>query len=294
MAKRKLGRGLEMLIAPQDAEDGKEVVELDPGAIERNPRQPRQRFGAGELNGLKASIAKEGILQPILVRRVGEGYQLVAGERRLRAAKELKMDSVPAIVVDVPEERLLEVALIENIHREDLNPIELAQAYRQLMELRLWTQESLADQLGVGRSAVGNTLRLLELPDDMQAAVARKQISMGHAKVLLSAGDEQAQRLLFEKIAEENLTVRDLESERDQAAAASAPESEGKGKDRKKGRTGGGKQPYILSLEEELGEALGTRVRIRERGGRGALSIEFYTQDDFERLRRILVRRPEE
>ena len=182
----KLGRGLDLLIAREPSPKGTTVLQLDPNAIQHNPEQPRKAFSSNELDMLKASISQEGVLQPILVRQLGDSHQLVAGERRLRAAQDLGLKKIPALAVTIGEERLLEVALIENIQRENLNPIELAEAYRELMEARGWTQEVLSRSLGVSRAAVSNTIRVLELPDNMQDAMVRGHITMGHAKVLLT------------------------------------------------------------------------------------------------------------
>lgn len=289
MTGRKLGRGLDMLIAREPAQGRAEILDLDPAAIRPNPQQPRKRFALQDLEALKASVAREGVLQPVLVRKVGEQYELIAGERRLRASVELGLPKIPAILVTASDDRLLEIALIENIQRENLNPIELAQAYRQLMEVKEWTQELLAQSLGLSRPAVANTVRLLELPEDLQEALIRGHINMGHAKVLLSVTDPREQRLLFERIAEEKLTVRDLEEVRDAPpapeAAAATPEA--------KPRPGRGaqKSAHILSLEEQFGERLGTKVRIRERGGKGRIAIDFYSPEDFERVRQILLGR---
>ena len=289
MTGRKLGRGLEMLISKEPGQAaGGEVVQLEPGSVDPNPQQPRKRFNIQELEMLKASIARDGFLQPVLVRKVGDRYQLVVGERRLRAAQDLGLEKIPAIVSSVGDDRLLELALIENVQREDLNPIELANGYQQLMEVKGWTQEALAEALGLSRSGVSNTLRLLELPEDMQASIARGHISMGHAKVLLSVEDPREQRLLFEKIAEEKLTVRDLEEERDSGASPPADGGE-KGSGRKPRRGAGEVPAHVLSLEERLAERLGTRVRIRERGGKGRVIIEFYSSEDFERIRQIIL-----
>ena len=202
MTGRKLGRGLDMLIAkespppasgepvgapggslpppdpeppaPRDEEapgagdPGTEVLDLEPSRITVNPDQPRKRFALDELERLKGSIEKEGVLQPLVVRRVEEGFQLVAGERRLRAAQELGLKKVPAIAVTVGDERLLELALIENIQREDLNPVELANAFRRLMKAKDWTQEALAQALSLARPTVANLIRVLDLPEDMR------------------------------------------------------------------------------------------------------------------------------
>jgi ParB family chromosome partitioning protein len=274
-----------MLISQEPVPPTGEILQLDPRRIAPNPDQPRKRFPASELEMLKASIAREGCLQPLLVRQDGDSFQLVAGERRLRAAQELELKTVPAVLLPVGEDRLLELALVENVQREDLNPIELAQGYRQLMDVKGWTQENLAEALGVSRSGVSNTLRLLELPEDIQDSIARGQITMGHAKVLLSVSEPREQRLLFERIAEEKLTVRDLEEERE---AKMPPGGDQSPRRRKKPRDGVTTPPHIQNLEEQFSEALGTRVRIRERRGRGKLVIEFYSAEDFERIRNVL------
>jgi len=287
MPGRKLGRGLDMLIAKEAPPKGTAVLQLDPSAIKRNPEQPRKSFPENDLEMLKASIAREGVLQPILVRQVGDSHQLVAGERRLRAAQDLGLKEVPALEVTIGEERLLEVALIENIQRENLNPIELAEAYRELMESRGWTQEVLAQSLGVSRTSVSNAIRLLELPEDMQDAVVRGHITMGHAKVLLSVAEPEEQRALFEKIAEEKLSVRELEGVRETTESKLA---EKKGEDaRQRRKRSGLKSPHVISLEEQFSERLGTRVRINEKNGRGRVTIEFYSTEDFERVREIIL-----
>lgn len=287
MTGRKLGRGLDMLIANEGGTTSSEILQIDPKKIETNPFQPRKRFPINELESLKTSISKEGLLQPVLVRRVGESYQLVAGERRLRAAQDLGMERIPAVLLPVGDDRLLEMALIENVHREDLNPIELANAYRQLMQLKGWSQEALAENLGLGRPTVSNTLRLLDLPADIQDSITRSHITMGHAKVLLSVTDAKEQRLLFEKIAEDKLTVRDLEERRDDVVPPGGGD-ERPGSRKRRGRPAH-QNPETASLEEQLSEELGTRVRIRERKGKGRILIDFYSSEDFERIRAVLM-----
>jgi ParB family chromosome partitioning protein len=276
-----------MLIANEGATSSSEILQVDPKKVEPNPFQPRKRFPINELESLKTSIAKEGLLQPVLVRRVGENYQLVAGERRLRAAQDLGLEKIPAVLLPVGDDRLLEMALIENVHREDLNPIELANAYRQLMQFKGWTQEALAENLGLGRPTVSNTLRLLDLPADIQDSIARAHITMGHAKVLLSVTDPKEQRLLFEKIAEDKLTVRDLEEHRDDVIPTESAGDHPGGKKRK-GRPAH-QNPETATLEEDLSEKLGTRVRIRERKGKGRIVIDFYSPEDFDRIRGLLL-----
>jgi len=326
MPSRKLGRGLETLIGqrshptvgnesvgppartapdpvpvpepvpelePEPPKTTLTVVDLDPKAIKANPEQPRKSFDKEDLQSLKESISKEGLLQPVLVRHVGDDYQLIAGERRLRASQELDLQTIPVIVATVEDERLLELALIENIHRADLNPVEVAEAYRQLMESNRWTQEALSRAIGVSRSSIANSLRLLELPNKMLGSLARAQISPGHAKVLLSVDDPEEQQRLFDRIAEERLSVRELEAARVEeekleetghldAAPPSPPEAKQPPPKKKI-------KPQLVRLEEELRSSLGTKVTIHESGGKGKITIEFYSNDDFDRIRSLLT-----
>ncbi len=313
MTGRKLGRGLDMLIkkprpkradvdeppppvnltAPPPVDDEVEtpltVIEVDPKTVAANPHQPRKDFSEHALEMLKASISQEGLLQPVLVRRKGEEFQLIAGERRLRAARELGLQRIPAIVTELEDDRLLEVALIENIQREDLNPVEVGRAYQQLMSVKGCTQETLARRLGISRSGVANSVRLLDLPTEMRSALVRQHITTGHAKVLLSVEDRGEQRQLFQRIAEERLSVRELESAREASSetasdAAAPPEPA-----RTPART---RSARIVNLEEDLSRAIGTRVSIVEasgRGKKGKINIEFYSTDDFERIRALLL-----
>ncbi len=317
MSGRKLGRGLDVLIkkkpipkgadvadspppveptVPAPVDDGVEalltVIDVDPKSVEANPEQPRKDFSTHELEMLKASISQEGLLQPVLVRRVGEQLQLIVGERRLRAACELGLRRIPAIVTELEDDRLLEVALIENIQREDLNPVEIGRAYQQLMRVKGWTQETLARNLGISRSGVANSLRLLDLPEGMRSALVRQHITTGHAKVLLSVEDTGEQQQLFERIAEERLSVRELETAKEAisetASDAVAPPAPARTPTPKR-------SDRIVNLEEELSRAIGTRVNIAEatgggkKGNKGKINIEFYSADDFERIRALLL-----
>ena len=335
MAKRKLGRGLELLIgrdggdvptraksaraktatrklpekkataktpakksdeaekkaaASGGGDSGPAVLMVNPAEIQENPQQPRKDFPLTELEALKTSIARDGFLQPLLARKEKKGYLLVAGERRLRASRELGLEEVPIMLSEAGDDKLLELALIENLHRDDLNPIELGEAYKGLMQVKSCTQEQVAEQLGLSRSAVSNTIRLLELPADIKKALVRGQITAGHAKVLLSASSAADQRMLFERIAVENLSVRETEAAlRGDDLDLEVEAAEKPGRKRPKQAE---KDPNVLKLEEELMESLGARVAIRVRGKRkqqGVLSISFNSQDEFERLREKLL-----
>ncbi|HYG71516.1 MAG TPA: ParB/RepB/Spo0J family partition protein, partial [Actinomycetota bacterium] len=208
-----LGRGLSALI-PSTAEDAPAIsgmLEVPVDAVSPNPRQPRTTFEDEALETLASSILEVGVLQPIVVRRVASGYELIAGERRLRAAKKAGLATIPVVVRESDDAESLREALIENIHREDLNPVELAEAFRELLEELGLKQETLAERLGMSRSHIANTIRLLQLPADVQRLVAEGKIQAGHGRALLSLADAEAQSTLSVRIAAEELSVREVE-----------------------------------------------------------------------------------
>ncbi len=282
---RALGRGLEVLIAAQEEESAAgpgAVLQVVPEAIRPNPLQPRSRFDPEELAALADSIARNGIIQPIVVREAGAGaYELVAGERRLRAAKRLGLSTVPVVCLDVSGDRLLEVALVENLQRADLDPIEEARAYRELMRRQGLTQEQLAARVSKARSTVANALRLLELPEEVQAAVAQGAIASGHARAVAGLDDAEAQKRLARRIAAEQWSVREAERE-----AARMKGGAAEGGDPKEGRKRRRPRPeYLAEIEERLRQVLGTPVTIRERSAyRGEIVLEYGTEDAFEEL----------
>jgi ParB family chromosome partitioning protein len=274
-----LGRGLSALI-PGAVEEGAGMVEVPVGAVAPNPRQPRTNFDDETLRSLAASIREVGVLQPIVVRRSGEAYELIAGERRLRAAKLAGLATVPVILRDSGDADTLREALIENIHRDDLGPIELAEAFRELLEELGLKQETLADRLGVSRSHIANTIRLLQLPADVQQLLADGRIQAGHGRALLSLNDAEAQTSLALRAAAEDLSVRDVEelvrryieqptSAREQRAenAQPAPSS-----------------ASMVEVEEILSEQLATRVAIQMGKKRGRIVVEFGSADDLDRI----------
>ncbi len=277
-----LGRGLSALIpgAPEAGEMSAGLLEVPANAIAPNPKQPRSRFDDETLAELAASIREVGILQPIVVRRTGQGYEVVTGERRLRAAKLAGLATVPVVLRDSDDSDLLREALIENIHREDLNPIELAEAFRQLLDELGLKQEELADRVGVSRSHIANTIRLLALPLEAQQLLADDKISAGHARALLALGDADAITSLSLRVAAEDLSVRETEE-----IVRRYIEAPGEQKSARK-ETGAGKasDPNLAEVEEILSEQLATRVVIRMGRKRGQVVIEFGSADDLDRI----------
>jgi ParB family chromosome partitioning protein len=276
-----LGRGLSALIpgAPEAGEASTGLLEVPANAIAPNPKQPRSRFDDETLKELAASIREVGILQPIVVRRTGQGYEVVTGERRLRAAKLAGLATVPVVLRDSDDSDLLREALIENIHREDLNPIELGEAFRQLLDELGLKQEELADRVGVSRSHIANTIRLLALPFDVQQLLTDERISAGHARALLALGDQEAITSLSLRVAAEDLSVRETE-EIVRRFIEAPPEPAPK----KKSEPSEPADPSLAEVEEILSEQLATRVVIRMGRRRGQVLIDFGSADDLDRI----------
>jgi ParB family transcriptional regulator, chromosome partitioning protein len=289
-----LGKGLGALI-PTDLAGGSdsELREVPVGAIEPNPNQPRAYFDEETLAGLTASVAELGVLQPLLVRQLDdERYQLIAGERRWRAAKRAGLPSVPVVVREADEVASLEQALVENLHRSDLNALEEAAAYQQLMEDFGLTQEQVAQRVGKSRSAVANTLRLFQLPPAIQRLVGEGQLSAGHAKALLGTPDRAYQESLARRSVAEGLSVREVEEAvraRAELATGTAGESGGDGGPAPAPRPARLRPPGLLELEELLAEHLDTRVSISMGAGKGRLQIDFADLEDLERLYRVMT-----
>lgn len=282
MAKRKLGRGLGALLGrgAAEARPTEEVRRVATAEIEPNPWQPRAQAGAEGLKGLVDSIRAHGVLQPVVLRRQAEGsYELVVGERRWRAALEAGLAEIPAVIRDVPDTQMLLLAVLENIQREDLNAIERAGGYAALMKNLGWTQERLAEHLGEARTTVSNTVRLLELPEEIQDLVSRGTLSAGHGRALLSLRDAKAQAALCRRILKENLSVR-------QAEAVAAGASAGGRATRQAKPT----PPHIREIQQQLAEALGAKVTVKERKKGGRITIDFADHDDFDRIMAIIER----
>ena len=291
MSSKKLGRGLDALIRRTEAarsSDEITVRNLDPRQIQVNRAQPRSHFDETSLAELATSIANDGILQPLVVRPNGDdGYELVTGERRLRAAIKIGMTTVPAVVRTIQEERLLMLALIENIQREDLNPIEMALAFRQIQQRNLWSQKQLSEHLGKKRSSIANILRFLDLEPEIQESLAIGHLTAGHGKLLLSVSDVLKRKELHKLAIAEGWTVRQLdEAVRGPVGAINAPRK-GSGQ----GSTGKASEidPQLLAEGDLLSRSLGTQVRVRQKGAGGRIIIEFYDPGAYQRLRRHLL-----
>ena len=267
---RGLGRGLGALLSSTPVEE-ESLVEISVDRISVNPNQPRKTFNFNSLKELSDSIRTSGVIQPIIVRPEGEGYQLIAGERRWRAARQAGLQRVPAIVREATDAQSLELALIENLLREDLNPIEEADAYRKLLAQFGWTQDELAQRVGRDRSTIANCLRLLRLPEVIQADLRAGHLTMGHAIALLALPTESEQLRLREQILAHDWSVRATEdSVRVQRTArVGAPRR---------------RTAEIVALEDRLARALMTRVRLRGNGRRGTIEVTYATADELERL----------
>ena len=291
MARRSgLGRGLGALIPPETKSSVLEGLrEVPVTSISANSFQPRKHFDEEALASLTASVRELGVLQPILVRPSGEGsYELIAGERRWRAARRAGLQTIPALVREVGDDASLEQALVENIHRQDLNPLEEAAAYQQLLEDFQLTHEALATRVGKSRAAVTNTLRLFQLPPSVQRLVAENQLGEGHARALLGTPDRAFQEALARRVVAEGLSVRAVEQA---VRARTATEPPPDGAEAPATSVPGTKlrPPGLLELEQLLADHLDTRVKVEMGGKRGRVVIDFATLDDLERLYRVII-----
>jgi len=273
-----LGRGLGSLI-PAGASS---LEEISCDLIIPNRRQPRRSFEEGPLAQLASSIKSLGLLQPVVVRRRAEGFELVMGERRWRAAKRAGLQTIPALVVDTDDRGALERALVENVQRQDLNAIEEAAAFRQLIEDAGLTHEQLAERVGVSRPSITNSLRLLELPELVQKLVIDARLSAGHARALMALGDHPLLERIAQRVAAEGLSVRETEElvRKEKDAAPDRPASS---------TTAARTNPGLIEISERLSDELSTRVTVTMGRGKGRIVIEFGSVDDLERLVRKLV-----
>jgi len=275
-----LGRGLSALI-PQRSSPSGGSIEIPLARIRENPRQPRVRMDDDALSALADSIRQHGVIQPILVTETIDGYQLVAGERRVRASRMAGLERIPATVRQLADQQQLELALVENLQREDLNPIEAAHAYRQLVEEFAFTQDDLATRVGRARSTVANTLRLLELHEDVQDAVAGARVTEGHARAL-GGLPADAQARVLGTVVDEGLSVRQTE---ELVRRLREPREPGAGAT----RTAAAPDPDVERVEEDLRQSLGTKVRLTRTRRGGRIVIEYYGDDELARIYQRLV-----
>ena len=270
-----LGRGIEALLGESPQPESPSELSVD--KISPNRDQPRRTFNRDELQELADSIATHGVLQPLVVQVEGDGYRIIAGERRFRAARLAGLSSVPAVVRTTKGIEHLELALVENLQRADLNPVDEARGYRRLMELGGHTQDQVARRVGKNRVTVTNALRLLKLPDDILTAVERGDITAGHARALLAVPDDAARSELFDRVMDERLSVRATEEAVHEPSTPATDE----GGDRSAPRA---IDPELAALQQRLIEALGTKVDVRGSARRGRISVTYYSSDDLERI----------
>ena len=284
MAKKKaelgLGRGLNALLGdPVLQNQGEGSVSLPISQVEPGLNQPRKRFDPDSLSELADSIRIHGVIQPLTVRRLSSGYyQIIAGERRWRAAKEAGLDEIPAVIIEADDRKVMELGLIENLQREDLNPAEEARGYQTLMAEYGLTQEQVAQRMGKSRPAVTTALRLLNLPEDLMALVEDGSLSAGHARALLGASNQTLQRQAAKAVLEKGLSVRQTE------ALVKALQKEKKEKPQEDNVL----SIYLADIEKNLGSQLGRKVHIQHKGKKGKVELEYYSEDDLDALLRLL------
>ncbi|HNX80805.1 MAG TPA: ParB/RepB/Spo0J family partition protein [Candidatus Omnitrophota bacterium] len=276
MEKRALGKGLGALIPekePEHPQQSSTTVSID--LVLPNPYQPRELFDEQGMQDLVQSIKEKGMIQPVVVRQRGDRYEIIAGERRYRAAKSLNLKELPIVIKEVSDQDSLEMALIENVQRQDLNAIEEARAYQYLIDTYGLTQERISEIIGKSRTSIANTLRLLKLPQEIQEDIRASRISFAHGRALLEIGEESFQRKLAQEIIAKGLSVRELEN----IIKAKRPRFA-------RPRIGvfSTRDPFLSVMEEHLQQALGTKVRIIRKKKRGTITIEFYSQEDLDRI----------
>lgn len=279
MSRQALGRGLKALI-PQGDDSQDDVEHLPIDSISPNTKQPRRYFSEDGLHELRDSIVEHGVLEPLIVRPMGTRYEIVVGERRWRASRLAGLSTVPAIVRELDEREVTEIALVENLQREDLNPIEEAAAYKRLLDEFHLTQKQVAERVGKERSTVANRLRLLDLCETAQQYVIEGTLSAGHAKVLLGITDAKRQQSLAEKIVEQQLSVRQTEQIVRNAQRSPSPA--------RRKRPQKMRDPHWDEVEDEFRRVLGTKVSVVQRGTKGRIEIEFYGEEDIERILAVL------
>ncbi|WP_168123267.1 ParB/RepB/Spo0J family partition protein [Paenibacillus sp. HB172176] len=279
---KRLGRGLDALIPSLSVNDDDKVIEITLNQLRPNPYQPRKTFDEDSIKELAESIKQHGIIQPIIVRSVLKGFEIIAGERRFRASQYCGNATIPAVVRNFTDQQVMEIALIENLQREDLNAIEVAIAYQSLMDKFKLTQEELSLKVGKSRSHIANFVRLLSLPEEIKDNVSRGTLSMGHARALVAIKDAKTQKQLAEATVASEWSVRELE---DAVQRLDVKPNEVQKTPKQKKR-----DPYIDSLEESLRERFKTTVKIKQQKDKGKIELQYYNKQDLERLLELLQR----
>jgi ParB family chromosome partitioning protein len=269
--KRGLGKGLSALI-PMDDKEQENVQDIKISEIKANKNQPRKKFDEEKIRELSDSIKEHGVLQPIIVRKKDGGYELVAGERRWRAAQKAGIEKIPAIIKDLSDADVMEIALIENLQREDLNPLEEAEAYKKLIDEFGMTQEELSKRVGKSRSQIANTVRLLNLDEEIKKLISEEKLTAGHARALLAIEDKKERLKIAKKISESNMSVRETEE-----TVKIKTQEKKKNKNQEI-------NPVFIDITEKLQRALGTRVKVKGTEKRGKIEIEYYSEDELERI----------
>jgi len=279
--KKGLGKGLEALISStnQLEENNRNVLELKINDVEPNAEQPRKVFDQEKLETLAQSIKEHGVVQPIVVRKEGARYIIVAGERRWRASKMAGLKTIPVVVKDLTDKEVMEIALIENLQREDLNPIEEAEAYQRLMNEFQMTQEDVSKVVGRSRSAIANSVRLLSLAKEVQEMISEGRLTSGHARTLITINDNQRQKELATQIIEKGLNVRDTEKLAAKEDKRSVPKKAAKSKDK----------PEVTDLVENLKMIFGTKIELQRGKDKGKIVIEYYSDEEFDRIIELLT-----
>jgi ParB family chromosome partitioning protein len=286
MKTRRLGKGLSALIPTQEADElevpqSDQLIEIEIALIKPNPYQPRLKFNPQALDELKNSIREKGLIQPITVRRAGPGYELIAGERRMRAALEAGFIKIPAYIIKVEtKEEMIELSLVENVQREKLNPIEEATAFQRLITECNLTQDEVAQKIGKDRTTITNTIRLLKLPQEIQESVENGEITVGHARTLLAVEDPRVRQTLWQKVIKNEISVRKLEKLVREISQVKPNKPVLTTK----------KSVYLLKVEENLRDTFGTKVAIRSKKEGGSIEIEFYSPEDLNRILEIMDR----
>jgi ParB family chromosome partitioning protein len=278
--KRSLGRGLDALIPSISIDDDDKVVEIPLTQLRPNPYQPRKTFNEESIQELASSIREHGVIQPIIVRSVIKGFEIIAGERRYRASQVAGKPTIPAVVKKLSDRDVMEIALIENIQREDLNALELAIAYQAIMDQFSLTQEELSAKVGKSRSHVANFLRLLQLPEEIKQYVSRGTLSMGHARAIAGIKTDAIKKSIAKQSIDQQWSVRELEEVIKKLDESPKPDVKQKRKDKE--------DPYIIQIEDQLRNSFQTTVKIKDQNNKGKIELLYYSKDDLERLLELL------